>query len=340
MIPQLSSSWNIGSLGQVHASITVNTLYGARHSPEAISFTCSRLVQGIDRNIYDVFVRVIQGQAHFDMQVNDQCLHDEVLGGCGNRRNALSECRCEVLNRAAHPGRRIAYENQVINAIIANVAAQGSSFYFKLGIFGSGELLGEEILLFRLFDVLTARHFTGTLELFFVDPYYSSAISNSSQNGNLSDAVGRAACIKQFLIEIAQCAPQNVIVKGTFFDNSAKYIELAEQNPAFKHHLLIGADIENANFDMGKVGREAGLGMAQPIALVKTKKEPLVCQLDSAGSLENCYVPVDGGEVLSQRPKRQNTNINDAAPVIVLIGMLALAGVAVLFIAMNQSSRR
>jgi hypothetical protein len=341
MTHQVSSSWNIGNNGQVNASVAVNTLYEQGRKPVAIAFSCSRFVQGIDRNIYAVFVRAIRGESHLDMQVSDQCAHDNVLSGCGNRRNALSECRCEVLNRVTYPERRISYENQVINAIMSSVVAQGSPFHFRLGIFCSGELLGEEILLFRLFNVLLERGLTGTLELFFVDHCYSSAINNSTHNGSLPDAVGRSAYIEQFLLEIAQCAPQNITVKGAFFDDSEKYIQLAAQNPGFKHHLLIGADIENANIGMGKVGREAGLAVTQPIVLVKREVEGAqVCQLDSQGALENCYAPVDSGEVSSNRRNRQRNNNDDVTPLVVICVVAALLAVGVIFVGVNQSSRR
>ncbi|MGR3952530.1 MAG: hypothetical protein QRY74_06555 [Chlamydia sp.] len=140
------------------------------------------------------------------------CAHGVVTGQCGNLRGRLSECTCSTLNRKRNPKIRIEYENRVIDAIMQSVRSAKGEFHFKLAVFASGHLLGEQILLFRLLDQLKKEGKRGTIDLFFIDKSYSSAINRSDEN-----ILGREGSIEQFLVEITQILPKNITVMGSFF---------------------------------------------------------------------------------------------------------------------------
>ena len=323
----LHSSWNVTGFGKTEANITLSTMFHhRRQSPIGLQFQCRRFSREIDPQMYPVFSRAVNGTAHLDMRSNPLCSHDNVLSGCGNRRNALTECRCEVLDRVAHPEIRLEYENQVIDVVTEQIKNQGQGqFHFKLAIFCSGELLGEEVLLFRLFQKLKEMGASGTLELFFIDRCYQSAIQGATHSTNFENAVGNQGYISQFLQEISKCAPSSVQITGAFFDDSESYIQLAKSRPTYQHHLLIGADIETANFDMGKIGKEAGCGQHRPITLIKTQDTPYVCSLDSNGTPKGCYNPTE-----THKRRKQSPSGDSNLPLIIgsvvaatLIGILA-----------------
>lgn len=302
MAQRTDSTWNFyGTQKGIESSIALSTVYD-RSNPVSISFRCSRSVSWMDERMSRVFQNAIFKKAHLDMTKNHICSHNQVTGGCGNRRGYLSECRCEVLDRISHPDVRTNYENRVIKTIFHLLSNTTGPFHFKLAIFCSGELLGEQVLLFRLLDKLKKENATGIIELFLIDHCYKHAIENSTHTDKFEDCVGREKCIEQFLIEIGQCLPQSISIRGSFFASSEQYIQMAQNNDRLKHHLLIVADIENSNFDMGQIGEKAGCGLANPIALIKTDA-PAVCELDSVGHLTNCYNPSGGA-----RPAKRNNN--------------------------------
>jgi len=271
-----------------------------------LSFGCKRYAPYIDPRISAIYTNAILGKAAQDMTYNSTCPHNKVTSSCGNQRRHLSECRCKILDRIDHPEIRFAYENQVISAIYEILKENGANpFHLKLGIFCSGELLGEQILLFRLLNELNKSSLSGHIELFLIDRCYNTAIENSYQGYSFEQAVGNQKYIAQFLEEICYALPQNITVSGTFFDEADTYISTAQSNPNFKHHLLIGADIEKANFDMGRIGREAGLGKTLPITLVKAPNS-LLCQLDGYGNLRNCFNPNVTQPTLELPPKKTN----------------------------------
>lgn len=291
-----SSSFIFGNRQQVDANLTVGTLSNPSIKQQKIGifFHCSRLVSSIDQTMKTVFTNAIQGKAHLDMTPGNCPQHKDVAGECGNRRKHLTECRCEILDRNGHPEIRLAYEDKVIKAIFQLLRTQKKdSFHLKLAIFCPGFLLGEEILLFRLFEALKKGGFSGKIELFFVDRCFRNAIGNARNDGSFEDTVGKEKYIAQFIEEMCACLPKNITLEGTFFGDARHYIEMAKNNPHFKHHLLIGADIEKANLTMGEVGREAGLGTAAPITLIKRDATPQLCHLDLLGNLEGCRNPLE-----------------------------------------------
>ncbi len=347
MTQPTSSQWSFyrNQQSNIDAKVTIKTLQ-YKLNPISISFHCSRSVSCIDKNICNVFQNAIDGNAHVDMIQNPFCSHEQVIGGCGNKRGYLSECRCEILNRVDKPEVRKNYENKVINTILQKFSDSMNSFHLKLAIFCSGELLGEQILLFRLLHKLKQKKAAGTIELFLIDRCYKQAIRNSCHDRNFEDSVGKEKYIEQFLREICQCLPQNITLKGNFFYSAKMYIKIAKINNAFKHHLLIGADIENTNVIMGNIGREAGLGIDQPPIVLIKKSDPWVCQLDPSGNLENCYIPGGKGTAHFNRIKdnqqrrstnRSNDNLTLAIGGGVTVGFSLLALVTFLGISLKDT---
>ncbi|NNM43643.1 MAG: hypothetical protein HKM07_04810 [Chlamydiae bacterium] len=327
-----TSRWNFGNGTQIEARISIGTVLNQNSQRVAISFACARDVYHIDNRIYNVFINAISDTAYKDMSPNLSCSHENVAGGCGNRRGFLSECRCEPLDRLKFPGIRENYENRIIKTLLSKIGNSSNNFHVKLAIFCSGQLLGEQILLFKLLHQLNQSNAKGTIELFLIDHCYAPAISGSTHNDNLSDAVGREGYIQQFLTEICQCLPKDIKVKGTFFSDSKLYIQMAQKDTAFRHHLLVGADIEKANFDMGEVGKKAGSnGNPQPVVLVKTTtNQPAVCKLDNIGNLQDCYDPRNSNAKFS--PSQPTTNNNDDLLLtgVAVVGSVALVGFLVL----------
>ena len=294
------------------------------HEPCSISFICRRKVACIDGDIFDIFKNAVIGKAHENMQANPAgCPHGAVTGGCGNKRGELEECRCPTLDRMQKPHIRYQYENTVINRILNILQAQNiKNFKLNLAMFCSGRLLGEEILLFRLFNHLRHIDAHGRISLFLVDGCYESSIQATSlYHANLKrnlpvqfiDAVGGNGSLAQFLIEISKCVPPTISFEGTVFDHSDKYIERAEQDATFRHHLVIGADIEDARSPMTEISRRAAMSTEEPIALVKfSETEPGVCVLDIDTGKDVCFNPDDcaspGGK-LELQPSRGGCQI-------------------------------
>lgn len=268
--------------------------YGGR--PFGISFACSLQQPNSsnpntiyrNRDIFNVFMNAINGNSHQDMVGNPGLCRHAGKGNCGNTRGYLWECKCENLDRKLYPLRRLQFENDVIQTILSSpkiVHAQrsGSSFQFNLAIFCSGGLLGEEILLFRLFNELRRNGASGTINLFLIDWEYKDAIGQ----GRLDQVMD------QFLREIRGCLLPSITVSGTFFGDSEDYLQMAA-NDQFKHDLLIGADLEGAESLMGEIGRRASLSREQPspIVLIKRVNEaPAICRINPLGEHENCYQP-------------------------------------------------
>src|SRR5690349_17574528 len=107
-------SWNTyyrDGYGQqnVQAEIVTGTCYigsGYNKRPVNISFECSRLVSWMDREIHGIFVNAVSGLARLDFGAPESyCSHEDVAGGCGNKRGYLTECRCTVLDRSTYPAR-------------------------------------------------------------------------------------------------------------------------------------------------------------------------------------------------------------------------------------------
>jgi len=203
--------------------------------PYSISFQCSR-IQPPGRNpsmiyihpeIFGVFMNAVQGKAHEDMQPNNSgvCKGAD-MSHCGNRRGDLAECRCEDLNRKTKPYIRNHFENDVIGKILSHQKIEqslrtGDQFQFNLGIFCSGRLLGEEILLFRLLHALHNRGVSGTINVFLIDKgEYTSAIGLSDP----SAALDQHRYLHQFLTEICGCLPPSLKINGTIFAEADQYI--------------------------------------------------------------------------------------------------------------------
>ncbi|MGR3952528.1 MAG: hypothetical protein QRY74_06545 [Chlamydia sp.] len=284
----INRSWDVlGPNNSLGGKISLSARTG-----ENIIFNCFREIDTIDERIASVYQNIINCNAHRDIAPNNGgCAHGAVTGPCGNMRKKLSECRCEALNRKTHPDIRREYENCVIAVVMKSVRKTSGKFHFKLAVFASGHLLGEQILLFRLLDQLKKEKKSGVIDLFFIDHCYRPAISKSDKN-----ILGREGSIEQFLVEITQALPKNIAVSGGFFDDAQKYIALARKNKNFQHNLLIGADIEGLNKIMGDIGTGAGTGEHEPITLIKrdlgaNSTRPEVCKLDSDGELDQCYDP-------------------------------------------------
>lgn len=308
------------------------------YQPFGISFKCSRRQPNsnnpnaiyINQDIFNVFIKAIQGQSHEDMLGNPGSCQVGEKRHCGNTRGHLWECRCEDLNRKISHFRRLQFENDVILSIvksqkIVNAKKYGSSFQFNLAIFCSGGLLGEEILLFRLFDQLRSQGVSGTINLFLIDWEYKNAITNRNPD----------QLVAQFLTEICGCLPPSIKVNGTFFGDAADYIRMAKVDGQFKHDLLIGADLEGAEKLMGEISQHASIAREQkPIVLVKNGNKqgaPSVCRINLLGEHEDCYQPTPP----QTRPNVQAHNqsfpwelVAGGSAIVLVIAALAILGSA------------
>lgn len=249
-----------------------------------LSFQCRRFKAIKDPRITQIYQDALNSRANTFVRPN--CTYNNHFGDCGNTRGYLTECRCPILNRQTNFEARRNYENDVINSVIK--LAEHLT-HIKLGVYCSGRLLGEEILLFRLLDRLQREGFKGEVELFFIDTEYQKAINSANLTHSLEESVGGAKYIEQFLEEMCMSLPKDISLKGSFFGSDHDYILAAETNQAFKHHLLIGADVMDLYKNMGPVGKRTGLYPSKnPIALVHAHDTPEVCLVDGQGELVDC----------------------------------------------------
>lgn len=279
---------------------------GARKSP-FLTFTC--LPAPLQEAVAAFFKKAVAGEAYLDMHPNLSCGHNEVAAGCGNLRGTLAECRCEVLDRKRYPNMRTDYEDRVIRMVLDLVKTRVS--HLKLAIFCSGRLLGEEILLFRLFNQLKGKAL-GRLQLFFIDRCYSGAILKQAPEDYMS----------QFLTEISQYLPKGMKCDVTFFGEADDYMSLAEsRGETFKHDLLIGADIysseaeiEKNNRQVAEIAKRAGLRQIHPIILTQVKKgaagpfEGQICRVNDLGKLIDCFT-TDSSAASANKLKSRNIGI-------------------------------
>ena len=248
-----SSDWITYFNRNDSSNIRFRTDFDGRQ-PVSVSFECSRIQSPlsnsstiyINPDIYSVFINAITGKAHEDMTGNPySCSSEYEAGHCGNMRGHLAECRCEDLNRKTKPFMRLQFENHVIGKIvnsskILNAQRDKTQFQFNLAIFCSGGLLGEEVLLFRLFNELRKKSVSGTINLFLIDKCYKKAI----ETGDPSQAINLQKDLDQFLREICGCLPSSLKVNGSVFGEASEYITSAQSDSRLKHDLLIGSDIE------------------------------------------------------------------------------------------------
>jgi hypothetical protein len=267
------------------ATLNVGT-YQVVNGSKALGFQCNRHVAAKDPRIVQIYRDALHSRAM--TTVPPFCQNDNQFRECGNTRGYLTECRCPLLNRTTHYKAHRTYENKVIDSVI-DLVNKGRLTHIKLACFGSGRLLGEEILLFRLFEALQQNKFKGTIELFFIDSDYQAVINQSVPKINLERSVGGARYIQQFLQEASMCLPKSITLKGLFFGHSEDYLSAVRSNQEYKHHLLIGSDVMDAYKIMGPIGKEAGLNpQREPIALVHARQTPEVCLIDPKGKLKDC----------------------------------------------------
>lgn len=305
--------------------------------PLSLSFSCSRrappsgdpTLYYINPDIYKVFMNALQGKAHLDMVANPGVCKVGDMRHCGNTRGHLWECRCDDLNRMAETFyRRLQFENEVISTIIASPTIQTAkrsqtAFVYNLAIFCSGGLVGEQILLFRLFNELRREGVSGTLNLFFMDHEYKNTIA----------AGGVDALMDQFLRELCGCLPPSLKVNGRFFGEAEDYMKIAEVHDNFKCHLLIGADIEGTEKVMGEIRRAACmLSAPDPIVLVRKGNStgaPSVCRINFLGEHENCYVPHNQQPQQRRIPIAHHKPLSQVQIAAIVLSVVLLLGVVV-----------
>lgn len=304
---QIPCQWVIKT--DVHSSVMVGSTFvdKKREKPINILFKCVRQHPLMNCKVADVYCAAVHGNAHLLLTQNpNSCGEGDVAKHCGHYRGKLTECRCDTLDRIQHPMRRLQFENKVIQAALAIIAQQKESFVINIAIFASGGLHGEEILLFRLFHELRKKQLKGKITLFFIDTDYKKNIEATKQVYHLSKRVSsfswmmNVGCredLAQFLHEVSLCLPPEVVVEGAVFGDSDNYIMSAQKNDAYKHHLLIGADIENLVSVVGTIDKLAGWGSAKPIVLIKevsNQKQELAKLCDVEGTAtQNCVELTD-----------------------------------------------
>lgn len=279
---------------------------GAVARGAVLPFTFEMIRGEGDSRLARIFRNAVEGKGHVDITRNVSEGGGDFRTD-GHRRGNLYECRCKVLDRMRNPKIRIDFEDQVIDAAVKLVRENGLN-RLRLGMFCTGRLLGEEILLFRLLDALKKSGFQGDLELFLIDRDYGSAV----RSGGFEDYM------QQFLVEVGASCPDGISVNGAFFADSSEYIARAKEDRQFEHDLLIGADIETARPFMGQIGREASSSIApKPITLLKAGQIPKVCKLKADGALEGCFV---AGK------KEEKGGVDPFVYVVVGVALVALIG--------------
>ncbi len=291
------------------AKLSVETVSDTQ-GPIGLAFRAWRLVEGIDRRFSDVYFNAIRGKAHLNV---DQAMCDQVYGHKGISRGALSECSCELLHRVNHPQTRLNYENQAIQSIL-KIIGKEQPFRVNIAFFRPGELLEVEVLLFRLLNELIRQNAKGKIALYLIDHQYDLPVLQANHTTNFPSAVAGAGYIRQFLTEMCGCLPPSIVLEGIFFKESNEYTALAERDPTFKHHLLISADVQGANLATKEIGKKAGLGVAQPIILSKTKV-PDATSLPSDGQPEFTY-KIDG-----EKPAKRSLHLHRS----LMFGFVAVA---------------
>ncbi len=297
---------------------TLNAIETATRSPHCLSFKCSHLrpshshnpnVLYINSGMLNVFKNATCGNAYLDMQGYPGHCEDETHH-FGNIRGVLCECSCEDLNRIKKPGYRNAFENDVISAIIQSPKIQKcknfrGQFEFNLVILCSGGLLGEEILLFRLFDKLKNLDVHGTINLFLIDWGYKNAIQDGKPNQG----------ILQFLQEICSCLPYTLKLHGSFFSDGEEYIAMAKSKHEFKHDLLIAEDIETSLEMMEKINQFAAYSqkLKPHILAKKGNVMPSVSNITPQSLPANNYQPISPrrAQPLSSSPRKQTIATKD-----------------------------
>lgn len=244
---------------------TAQTPNGLTQIPLAIVAICKRNSLQMHNSIYSIYhacIHNLSGQLLSARAAN--CGSD--FGHCGNYRVHLTECRCKTLDRISNPLIRKIYEDKVIAQAIAIANHQVGNFHLKIAVFASGGLYGEQVLVFRLVESLKKMGCGGLISLFLIDRAYHPAIQQTQQfhidmqtkgRGSWDGLLGNRLDMKQFVCEISQCLPSSITVECTFFGVHYDYLTAARTLPCFKHHLLIGADIEDTIHIMSEIKEAA-----------------------------------------------------------------------------------
>ncbi|MFI5343089.1 MAG: hypothetical protein ACHQUC_02590, partial [Chlamydiales bacterium] len=276
----------------------------------SISFKCQRFVSCIDGRFFDIFIRILKRMSHLDlvppMDPLGICLHNHTDQGaikCGNRRNMavrqsdLWECKCPILDRINQSDKRLAFEDYVIERVTSIINVHKLST-FNLAIFGSGGLLGEQILLMRLIHELRVNNYSGTIKIFLIDQIYKNSINNSANflgpmtPISVESALGGDKCFYQFLSEMSFILPPNITLEGEIFSEADDYISRAHANDHLKYDFLIGADPEGGEAVMAKI--KDAIKEKHPnnsAVLTKIKDDAWVAGICQVGpvNLEKCY---------------------------------------------------
>lgn len=263
------SGWSLvdeqGSWGQLHYS-TIK-IPDEIEEKGAFQFHCSRSNGPVATKIYPIYKNAVEGNAH---------LNDE--------RGALAENTVPV-DRKTDPQVYLNFENQVILALTDSLK---SPFELKLAIYNPGQLLGTEILLFRLVDYLKRKDASGEIRLFLIDYSYNTSLSDVNY-------------VSQFARDICLALPSSIQVQCTFFASREEYLQLANSNSHFKHHLLIGPETAK--------GFEAFIGGAEnrkdPIKLSKGNSK--VCELKLPGKFTDYYR--EDNRLTAFRPIKHDTTM-------------------------------
>lgn len=273
-----------------------------------VAFNCKRNVPWINRNVSDIFFNAIRGYAGVNLNP-------------ASTRNSLKESQQGKLDRKEN-NHRHDYETFVIGEILKRIGSK-KEFHIKLAICGSGELLSEEILLFRLIHQL--RGYCGTIELILVDRIYQRLI-DTAQSGEFNEVVGEARYVKQFLEELSQCLPKNIALEGRFFINVEEYVSFLQSNPLANYDFLIGTN-DNDNSDFLILENLSDKGKARSMIWTPAATFPEASLPNTTQNQLRLVYPSDGDRSVSIIRKEDKT-----APIktIAAISMVILLGIAYL----------
>ncbi|PCI78429.1 hypothetical protein COB21_00940 [Candidatus Aerophobetes bacterium] len=236
---------------------------------------------GVDNKMAYIYNKAIAGLAHEVLDRDSRCSLSSVMGDCANRRGGLGECACEPLDRVRHPDRRASYESLMLAKSLRIIEKQretAGSFSLNLVLFASGQLHAEETFLFKLFESLKQKQYSGSVNLFLIDFCYKSAIGKG--------AFSHDKALNQFVSEMRLTLPSSINLNGAVFASAQDYKMQAEQDAGLRYDVMHGQDIENANESMDSIRSCSRLPQEVMHVLVKQNNLASICVIQKGGELE------------------------------------------------------
>lgn len=229
------------------------------YRPYNLNFTCERRSEVIDKSMVEIYENALKGSVKIEQNPHKLACHT-FKGLSGNVRQFLHECRCPLLDRHKNPKFREAFEKTTIEAIEKMGVSNNQSI--NIAMFATGGLLGEWVFMLKLINHLHNKmKFKGIINIFLIDQVYKNVIEKAGaftsgpkpQLFSWKKFIGECDALNQFLTEIALILPPTIKVVGSVFAEAHEYIARAKADVAFRHDIVIGADIESVPYKTDKI---------------------------------------------------------------------------------------